>query len=77
MNRQITKSENYDLKEKLPTNKSPEPDSFMVNFTKHTKRNLYSSFSNSSKIREERILPKTFYEATNTLIPKPDKDIAK
>ena len=41
LNRPINKSEMYDLKEKLPTNRSPEPDSSMVNFTQHTKRNLY------------------------------------
>ena len=29
------------------------------------------------KVEGERTLPKTFYEATNTLIPKPDKDTTK
>ena len=31
----------------------------------------------SKKIEEEGTLPKTFYEATITLIPKPDKDTTK
>ena len=29
------------------------------------------------KLAEEGTLPKTFYEATITLIPKPDKDVTK
>ena len=49
------------------------------NSMKHTKKkNLYQSFSNSSKkITEEGIFPSLFYEATITLIPKPDKDTTK
>ena len=39
-------------------------------FIKH-KKNWYLSFSNSSK-RLKRTLPKSFYEATITLIPKSD-----
>ena len=49
-----------------------------ANSTKHTKENLYQFFSNSSKkIEEEGTLPNSFYEATITLIPKPDKDTTK
>ena len=49
-----------------------------ANSTKHAKKNLYWSFSNSSKkIEEEGTLLKTFYEATISLIPKPDKDTTK
>ena len=48
-----------------------------VNSTKHTKKNLKGFLSNSSKRLEEGILPKTFCEATITLIPKPDKDATK
>ena len=37
----------------------------------------YLSYSNFQKIAEEGKLPNTFYEATITLIPKPDKDATK
>jgi len=49
-----------------------------VNSTKHTKRNLYPSFLKFfQKGEEEGTLTKTFYDATITLIPKPDKDTTK
>ena len=48
----------------------------MGNSIKHTKKNLYQFFSNSSK-RLKRRLPKSFYQATITLIAKPDKDTTK
>ena len=32
---------------------------------------------NYHEVEEERILPKTFYDATITLIPKPDRDTTK
>ena len=41
-----------------------------ANFTKHTKKNLYQFFSNFQNIEEEGTVPKTFYEATITLITK-------
>ena len=47
-----------------------------VNSTKHTKNNLYPSCLNFSK-RLKKEHSKTFYEATITLIPKPDKDTIK
>ena len=43
-----------------------------VNFTKHLDE-LTPIFSKYSKIEEEGTLPNSFYEATITLIPKPDK----
>ena len=48
-----------------------------VNSTKHTKENLYPFFLRLFQKAEERTHPKTCYEATITLIPKPDKDTTK
>ena len=49
-----------------------------VNSIKHIKRNWCpSSLKLFQKVEEEGVLPKTFYEATITLIPKPDRDTTK
>ena len=48
-----------------------------VNSPKHTKKNLYQSFSNCQKVEEEGTFSSTFYEITITLIPKSDKDTNK
>ena len=62
----------------LPTNRSPGPDVFTGKF--------YSTFKEEfvpillkffQKTEEQRTLPKTFFEATITLLPKPDKYITK
>ena len=47
------------------------------NSTKHTKKNLYWFFSNSSKILKTNTLQDSFYGAIITPILKPDKDTAK
>ena len=63
---------------KFPTNKSSGPDRFTVKFYQRFREELTPILLKLfPKIAEDGILSSSFYEATNTLIPKPDKDVAK
>ena len=62
----------------LPPNKSPGPDGFTREFCQTFREELTSILLKLfQNITEGRTLLNSLYEASITLIPKPDKDVIK
>ena len=78
LNRPITSTEIKTVIRNLAANKSPGPDSFTAEFYQKFRDELTPILLKLfQKIAEEGKPPNSFYEATITLIVKPDKDVTK
>ena len=77
LNRPITSTEIETVIRNLLANKSPGPDGFTAEFYQKLEELTAILRKLLQKIAEESKLPNSFYEATITLIPKPDKDATK
>ena len=78
LTRPITSTEIKTVIKNHPKNKSPRPNGFTDEFYQKFRKELTPILLKLfQKITEEGKLPNSFYEATITLIPKPDKDATK
>ena len=75
LNTPLTSTETETVIRTVPANKSPGPDSFTTEFYQKFREELTAILLKFfQKIAEEGKLPNSFYEASITLIPKPEKD---
>ena len=78
MNRSITREETEPVIKNLPTNRNPGLDGFLGEFYQTFKAKLIPILLKLfQKVETEEKLPESFYEASITLIPKPDKSPTK
>jgi hypothetical protein len=78
LNRSITQNEIEAAIKRLPKKKSPRSDGFSAEFYQTFKEELIPTLLKLfHEIEREGTLPNSFYEASITLRPKPDKDTSK
>jgi hypothetical protein len=77
LNRSITYNEIETSMKSLPKKKNPAPDRLFTEFYQIFKERITTLLKLFHEIERNGTLLNSFYEASITLIPKPDKDVAK